>query len=188
MTGGGNYFHYLWEHADVMGLGKEFLSWDKHPDRDEDWYDKSPEMQDARPWERAEQYPANPSEAFVFSQAVFFDGDALLDYAQRTEEPVFRGEFVEQSHREAKLVKKEKGWISVWKFPDEGHAYAVGVDTATGRGLDFSCAYVVDLASNTDRRGVPRQAGRGPVRCPASFPGPLVPDGACGGGVGGWVR
>ena len=119
-TGGGNYFHYLWEHADQMGLGKEFLSWDKHPDRDDDWYERSPEVQTLRLWERAEQYPSNPREAFVFSNAIFFDGDALLDYGSRPLEPLVRGEFVLKHDREAKFVVKDKGWISVYEYPGRG--------------------------------------------------------------------
>ena len=147
-TGGGNYFHYLYQHAAESGLGTMFLSWKQHPDRDQHWYDTSPEIRSLRPFERAEQYPSNEAEAFTFSNAIFFDGDALMDYGARAQEPVFRGEFVATSAREARLVKKDNGWISVWEFPHEDHSYAVGVDTATGRGLDFSAAYVVDLATN----------------------------------------
>ena len=41
----------------------------------------------------------------------------------------------------------ETGRIRVYSEPDPHHAYAIGADVATGRGMDYSCAYVVDLAN-----------------------------------------
>jgi hypothetical protein len=94
-TGAGNHFHYLWEHAEESGIARRFLSWQAHPDRDQDWYEKSPEIQGLAPHERAEQYPSNPHEAFMFSNSLYFDKAALLWYAENAvKEPEFTGRFV----------------------------------------------------------------------------------------------
>lgn len=143
--GGGNYFHYLWSHADEQGLAKQFLSWRLHPDRDEKWFTSSPEILNLRPWERAEQYPDNEHEAFAITSANYFDAEAMHDYASLIREPEYRCEFVRTMPGRAKLAKKENGWISVFAEPEPDRKYAIGVDTATGRGLDYSAAYVVDL-------------------------------------------
>src|SRR5262249_13035428 len=39
------------------------------------------------------------------------------------------------------------GPIRVYAKPDPMHEYAIGADVATGRGFDYSCAFVIDLTS-----------------------------------------
>jgi hypothetical protein len=48
--------------------------------------------------------------------------------------------------RAARLKKHDRGAIRVYAEPDESHTYAIGADVATGRGVDYSAAYVVDLS------------------------------------------
>jgi len=43
-------------------------------------------------------------------------------------------------------VKGADGWIRVWDEPDKDKSYTVYADVATGRGLDYSAAYVLDLS------------------------------------------
>ena len=65
--GNGNGFAYLWNNAEESGMRKLFLGWQRHPDRDQRWYDSSPEVRNLRPWQRAEQYPSNEHEAFLMT-------------------------------------------------------------------------------------------------------------------------
>lgn len=168
-TGEGNQFHWLWVNSEEAGFEKRFLPWSRHPDRDQDWYDHDPEVRGLKPHERAEQYPLNEDEAFTLTKRVFFDPDDLAWYAKhRVKEPAYRCDFVDPDHKDrlatgrtAKLVKWKQpfdkrpggreagpsGAIRVYHEPVEGHKYAVGADVATGDGLDYSAAYVVDLST-----------------------------------------
>lgn len=149
-TGDGNHFHWLWVTAEESGFSTRFLSWSLHPDRDDRWYENDPEVRGLRPHERAEQYPANEHEAFTLTNRVFFDPDDLNWYARwRRVSPVRRGDFslVEGKLTTARFVDRPKGMISVFRVPDRERQYAIGADVATGRGLDYSAAYVVDLST-----------------------------------------
>jgi hypothetical protein len=147
-TGAGNHFHYLWEHAEESGIARRFLSWQAHPDRDQDWYDTSPEIQGLAPHERAEQYPSNPHEAFMFSNSLYFDKAALLWYAENAvKEPEFTGRFVRSGGKgKAEFRRSDSDrLVSVFQKPVEGREYVLAADVASGRGLDYSAAYVLDL-------------------------------------------
>jgi len=63
-------------------------------------------------------------------------------------EPIGRLKFI-PSHTgaTAKLHWTELGWTRVFAKPDETHTYALAADVATGRGMDYSAAYVIDLTS-----------------------------------------
>lgn len=144
---GGNFFHHLWVNADHYGLTKRFLPWDLHPDRDEAWYEANAA---ALPHaDRGEQYPRNEREAFILTGRPYFDIDALIHYDDichlPENQPLYRFDFEEHG---SKAVKKrsEFGNIKIFREPDPDRTYAIGADVATGRGYDFSVAYVVDLS------------------------------------------
>lgn len=145
LTGAGNYFHYLWTNADNLGLRRVFLPWSYHPDRDQAWYETSPEVLSLRPWERKEQYPSTPEEAFSFTDACWFDRGALYWYAANAvREPLYHCCFRENDVGRARL-DKTGGMIAVFEEPKPDRRYVMGCDVATGAGLDFSTAYVCDL-------------------------------------------
>jgi hypothetical protein len=146
-TGAGNHFHFLWSNAEDSGYQKRFLPWSLHPDRDQAWYETSPEVRSLKPHERAEQYPADEFEAFTLTNRVFFDPDDLKHYGSLVPTPLYRCDFREDRVGRARLVKHNRGGLRVYVEPREGHGYAVGADVATGRGRDYSAAYVVDLGS-----------------------------------------
>lgn len=147
-TFSGNHFHYIWSHADDAGFERRFLSWRNHPDRDDDWYVNSPETRSLLEHERMEQYPSNPEEAFTMSQRAYFDKASLLWYARdRIMDPVLTGKFEETRAGTARFVEEKRGWVNVYARPQSGHRYAIGADTATGKGMDFSAAYVIDLSN-----------------------------------------
>lgn len=146
-TGEGNQFAYLWEKAEESGYVKRFLPWSLHPDRDDNWYATSPEVRSLKSHERAEQYPANEHEAFTLTNRVFFDPEDIQFYRERIAEPMYRMDFDRVAPDRAKIDKSDRGRILVFEEPHEDHKYAIGADVATGRGADYSAAYVIDLAS-----------------------------------------
>ncbi|GIV03968.1 MAG: hypothetical protein KatS3mg015_2798 [Fimbriimonadales bacterium] len=144
--GQGNFFHELWTGAGAASFPNvrtKFLRWDLHPGRDQAWYDSVP----LPPSEKAEQYPNSPDEAFLLTGSPYFDVQALRYYAENPVNPIGQYEFVTRPWDPATAVLRptENGPVTLWRMPDEGHRYAIGVDVATGSGTDFSCAYVIDL-------------------------------------------
>lgn len=145
-TGEGNQFHWLWAHAEESGFEKRFLPWSLHPERDQAWYDHDPEVRGLKAHERAEQYPADEFEAFTLTNRVFFDPEDLLFYGKNVRQPLYRMDFELVDARHAKPRKHDRGMVRVYTEPIVDRRYAVGADVATGRGVDYSAAYVVDLS------------------------------------------
>jgi len=146
-TGEGNFFHHLWVNQESYGIDGQFLAWDLHPERDEEWYATHARALPAA--DRAEQFPRNPEDAFINTGECWFDLEALAWYSENawlSEEKRMRFH-VNETGAKAKIHYSDLGWIRVYAKPDPLHDYAIGADVATGRGLDYSCAYVVDLSS-----------------------------------------
>ena len=149
-TGEGNFYHLLWLEAQDRGLVPRFCGWQKHPDRDQDWYEHSAETQSLDPRARGEQYPSNPAEAFELTDDVYFDRDALNDYSNNyVSHPLERFSWVEETGRDGgkqgRRVDGTRNWIEVYARPVPGRSYVIGADVATGHGNDWSVAYVIDL-------------------------------------------
>lgn len=144
-TGGGNFFHHLWINAEDYGIETQFLPWSLHPQRDEEWY--TTKARALPPAERAESFPRDPEDAFINTGECWFDLEALSWYsAERRLEPEYRARFFpQQDGAKAKLSRQEKGWIRVYEKPKPDRAYVIGADVATGRGMDYSCCFVMDL-------------------------------------------
>ena len=146
-TGEGNFFHHLYVNAESYGIETQFLPWSLHPDRDEDWYAKNARALPAA--DRAEQFPRTPDDAFINTGECWFDLEALGWYAEHAvlaEDKRLRF-VVNESGSKAKIHYESKGCIRLYARPDPSHDYAIGADVATGRGFDYSCAYVIDLTS-----------------------------------------
>lgn len=169
-TGEGNQFHWTWVNAEEAGFDKRFLSWAFHPDRDKEWYETSDEVRGLKPHERAEQYPSTEDEAFTLTKRLFFSGEDLMWYGKhRVKEPLYRCDFVRPQdknrlatgnqaviakwdatqfeRRRSGRVSDANGAIRVYKEPVPGQSYAIGADVASGDGLDYCAAYVIDLSS-----------------------------------------
>jgi truncated hemoglobin YjbI len=143
-TDEGNFFHHLWVNAETYGIETQFLAWDLHPERDEGWYERNAKALPAH--DRAEQFPRTPRDAFIHTGECWFDIEALGLYEEKPLEPELRMRFFSDSTgTKAKIHPDPKGWIRVYERPDPERNYAIGADVATGRGLDYSAAYVVDL-------------------------------------------
>lgn len=140
----GNFFHHLWVNSDHYGIETRFIPWDENPDRDESWYEAV--ARKLPPKDRGEQYPLNPDEAFILTGDQYFDIEALRFYAENAiREPLYKATWEVPKPGVGELRKTEFGSLAVFAPPKKGHTYALGADTATGRGKDFSCFYVVDL-------------------------------------------
>ena len=144
ITEEGNFFHHLYVNAEGYGIETQFLGWDLHPDRDENWYEVSARA--LPPHDRAEQFPRSPRDAFIHTGETWFDIEALAHYEEDPLVAKMRMRFIPDSTgRTAKIHPTEKGWIRVFEKPDSDRSYAIGADVATGRGLDYSSAFVIDL-------------------------------------------
>lgn len=146
-TGEGNEFHRLWTQAEEVGYNRVFLPFDLHPDRDEHWYDTEPEVLSLPLWKRQEQFPRDEHEAFALSDRSFFDPDALHEYGELIKTPLRRYDFDTIAPGSAKIAEHDQGRVRVYAEPVQGRPYAIGADVATGRGMDYSAAYVVDLTN-----------------------------------------
>lgn len=152
-TGRGNQFHYYWANSDELGFSAAFLGVFTHPDRDDAWYETSPDILRLKKWQRAAQFPRNPSEGFRFAnQRHFFDEDALDFYGDLIRKPLYRLDFCSETGalavgNVARVRKDDLGRVRVYVDPQPERKYAIGADSATGRGRDYSTAYVVDLGS-----------------------------------------
>lgn len=82
---------------------------------------------------------------WIFTSGIcFFDTDALTTYDVRR--PEYRFDFRSLGEGEkARRQRSATGRIHVYEEPVEGVSYAIGADVATGRGQDFSAAYVIRL-------------------------------------------
>jgi hypothetical protein len=144
-SGEGNFFHHLYVNGEAYGINVQFLPWSLHPDRDEHWYTNVAKALPSA--DRAEQYPRTPEDAFINTGICWFDLEALAWYSENAAlEADHRMTFiVGESGAKAKIHKTAQGLIRVYAKPDPEHDYAIGADVATGRGMDYSAAYVIDL-------------------------------------------
>jgi hypothetical protein len=146
-TGDGNEFHRLWTQAEEVGYNRVFLPFDLHPERDENWYDTEPEVVSLPLWKRQEQFPRDEHEAFALSDRSFFDPDSLHEYGEHIQDVLRRYDFNTVAPGSAKIAEHDQGRVRVYAEPVPGRPYAIGADVATGRGTDYSAAYVVDLTN-----------------------------------------
>jgi len=146
-TGEGNEFHRLWMTSDDVGYRRVFLPYDLHPDRDDEWYETSAEVISLPIWKRQEQFPRDEGEAFALSDRCAFDEEAIHEYSKKASKLLRRYDFVPHGVASARIHEHDTGRVRVYSEPIEGHTYSIGADVATGRGADYSAAYVVDLTN-----------------------------------------
>jgi terminase large subunit-like protein len=145
-NGYGNEFYRLWMGGEDREIDTQFLGADLHPGRDEEWFRRMRAILSTA--DMSEQYPLNAAEAFLGTSGCWFNVDALARYADKIREPEFMFNFIpSQEGAKATIDKRSDGWIGVYEKPDKAKDYAIYCDAATGRGLDFTAAYVCDLSS-----------------------------------------
>jgi len=74
----------------------------------------------------------------------YFDLEALESYRGSCPEPLYRMDFA-CTGTNARIRRHGEGRMRVFQEPGPGLSYAIGVDVATGRGRDYSAAYVIRL-------------------------------------------
>lgn len=148
-SGAGNRFHWLWVNAEEIGIVRVFLGVFRHPDRDEHWLRTAQEYLILDAQERAEQYPQTPEEGFQLTSGLgYFDSDALRHYGREAlKKPLYRFTFEQATIKAARRRRGDKGIIRVYEEPNAMTTYAIAADVASGRGRDYSVAYVIDLAT-----------------------------------------
>jgi hypothetical protein len=106
------------------------------PGRDAAWYRAASAGLEA--WQCAQEYPADPDEAFILSGRPRFDVDALRAIMAGCREPL-------------QTTQDSGGTLLVWEEPQLTHRYTIGADPAEGllKG-DFSVAVVLDVITGTE--------------------------------------
>jgi hypothetical protein len=90
-----------------------------------------------------QEYPFNPTEAFLSSGRLAFGTDSLALALQETWSPK-RRLLLEND----KWVERKDGELRIWQEPQSGHRYVIGADVAEGvAGGDYSSADVLDIAN-----------------------------------------
>lgn len=144
-TGEGNYFHHLYKTHREKNIAFQFLPWNLEPSRDDAWYAEFAMGLDEV--ERNQQYPLNESDAFMLSGALYFDRDALRFYGGEIKRPIAIGQFNKNQIGKSRLQINRRGAVEIFENPRPEGMYAMGVDTATGRGSDYTSGDVIDLSS-----------------------------------------
>lgn len=110
------------------------------------------DYQDPNTWDSFKQeFPSNAQEAFIMSGNPVWSPRVLNYYLTQTHKPVLTGNL--QGYNPITIDPNEKGYLKIWKEPDEFHTYAIGVDVSEGKVAtgddsgherDASCAQVFD--------------------------------------------
>ena len=82
-NGSGNFFHELWVGAETRNNNFKafFAPWWANSERDDEWYEEK--KRSMLPWQLAQEFPANPEEAFIRSGNPVFDIDAVNAHEKR---------------------------------------------------------------------------------------------------------
>lgn len=93
-----------------------------------------------------QEYPCTAEEAFLASGKPRFDLNVLMEYLKHAK-PGTKG--LLENHGAPVFVKQETGNLEVWKRPQPGKEYFIGVDLAKGKkDGDYTCATVWDADKN----------------------------------------
>lgn len=100
-----------------------------------------------------EQFPSNPTEAFIVSGNPIWSTTLLQWYLRHAQKPLLVGNLI--GAYQIFFDENPKGFLKVWKKPDRRHNYVIGADVAEGleilpdeekeKRADYSCAVVMDV-------------------------------------------
>ena len=126
-NGAGGQYYKLYTDAEA-GLN-EFnaikLPWDCHPERDQEWFNKTTANMSKR--QIAQEYLCD----FTSSGDVFLDPNSLEWLRQCVKPPVSR-----EGHSNS---------VWVWKYPLTEHNYIISADVARGDAKDYSAFHIIDV-------------------------------------------
>jgi len=97
----------------------------------------------------AQEYPSNDVEAFLVSGRPVFDVKVLKEWYDLAPEPKL-GDLHYNKSGEVQFYETRDGYLKIWKKPEHGKRYAIGVDVAEGlvHG-DYSCIEVLEYEKLT---------------------------------------
>lgn len=128
-------------------LSREQIAWRrwKISQMNGDWRDPAT-------WDKFNQeFPSNAEEAFIVSGNPVWSPTMLRTYYNHCKKPELVGNL--RGFNPITIEPNERGYLKIWKEPDEFHTYAIGVDVSegkvmgegeSGRERDASCAQVFD--------------------------------------------
>ena len=127
-------------------LSKQQIAWRrwKISQMNGDWRDPAT-------WDKFNQeFPSNAEEAFIVSGNPVWSPQMLKFYLTHTKKPLMIGNL--RGYNPISVEPNEKGNLKIYKYPEEFHIYAIGVDVSEGkivseeggRERDASCAQVFD--------------------------------------------
>jgi hypothetical protein len=125
-NGAGGQYYKLYTEAEA-GLN-EFnsmkLMWDMHPERDDDWFEKTTNNMSQR--QISQEYLCD----FTTSGETFLDGNSIEHLRKVVKNPIDRGGI------------DLNVWI--WKYPLTEHDYIMSADVSRGDSKDFSTFHIID--------------------------------------------
>ena len=124
-NGASGQFYELYSQAPANGFNPIWLDWNCHPERDQEWFEKTKKSMNAKKF--AQEFLGN----FLLSGDTVIDGEDISRHEKRTQEPMMRFG-----------IERD---IWVWKQFNDSHRYCIGADTARGDGEDFSAFHVIDV-------------------------------------------
>ena len=152
-NGEGNLFHQLWVGSQTKAgkLGSQFhgifFSW-RAGGRTDDWFEQK--CRELPEWQRAQEYPDNPEEAFLKSGRPVFNLVRLSEIEKHivsnVEEP--RMGRIDRTESDDFVFVEDGGNLALWEEPKQDGIYAIGADIAMGMEHgDYSCAHVIEAHS-----------------------------------------
>ena len=126
-NGVGNLFHKIYTEAEegVNDFNPIKLTWDVHPERDQEWFQKETRNMSSR--EIAQELMCN----FNTSGATLLGGEDLTRIQENIKEPQYRAGF------------DRNFWI--WEIYDASQKYLLIADVARGDGEDFSTVQILNI-------------------------------------------
>jgi hypothetical protein len=110
------------------------------------------DYQDPNSWDKFNQeFPENAEMAFIMSGNPVWSPQIIRHYLSTTQKPRMVGNL--RGYNPVNIEENEKGFLKIYKMPDEFHTYAIGVDVSEGKMVsvdgakndrDASCAQVFD--------------------------------------------
>lgn len=119
-------------------------------------------------WEKFHQeYPLAADLAFTFTGMPWFDRQVIADMLRDAKPPPMLGNlrFASPESAAVEFVNQEGGALKVWKRPEPGQTYSLGMDVGEGVGADYTVIQVISdetlevVASYRSNRVRPENAG-----------------------------
>ena len=126
-NGVGNFFHKMWQQAELKSnnFNPILLDWRVHPERDQAWRDRQTEL--LGEMQSSQEHDAS----FIFSGNTVVSPDIL--------------EFYKKTYVKEPISKQGvDGNLWIWEYPAAGRTYIAAADVARGDGEDYSAIHIIE--------------------------------------------